>query len=200
MVSVNKIVDNFIEECRDNTLKELSYYQEKDTLRKAVESASWAEDPDGETHPHQQRPSQLNSKTFQEIEKILLENLDELRSCSSFKELIETVESKIGDIGGVGPLMLYDTSQRIGAYLDIMPEKVFLHRGTKEGAEALGFDSGRDSISPEELPEPFQKLEPYEIEDCLCLYHEHLEGEKELEGTEGCRSSDSSEKSSKGCR
>jgi len=73
-----------------------------------------------------------------------------------------------------GELTVYDTALRIGAYLRIEPEKVFLHRGTRDGAKALGFKGGKRSIRLDELPKAFHGLKPYQIEDCLCIYAKAL--------------------------
>ena len=65
---------------------------------------------------------------------------------------------------------VYDTAFRIGAKLNKLPTKVYLHTGTREGAKALGFDGKVKSIGVYELQPEFQKLEPYEIEDILCIF------------------------------
>jgi len=67
-------------------------------------------------------------------------------------------------------LTVYDTAQRLGAYMGKEPEVVFLHRGTRVGARALGFAGSLLFILPSKLPGEFRKLNPSEIEDCLCIY------------------------------
>lgn len=53
---------------------------------------------------------------------------------------------------------------------------MFLHAGTRTGARALGLDTSRQAISPDELPKAFRKLNPREIEDVLCIYKDQLAG------------------------
>ena len=59
-----------------------------------------------------------------------------------------------------------------------MPEKVYLHADTRAGAKALGISGKEKSIEPNRLPAEFQELEPYEIEDVLCIFKHILEKEK----------------------
>ena len=99
-------------------------------------------------------------------------------SAATFGELYDLVRATIESVHGIGELMVYDTATRLGAHLDLMPDRVYLHAGTRAGAEVLGF-SGRDTIRSKELPAPLQQLEPYELEDCLCIYKEHLDGRLE---------------------
>jgi len=51
----------------------------------------------------------------------------------NFDELYELIEKLVGNINGTGELYIYDTSLRIGAKLGIEPNKIYLHRGTREG-------------------------------------------------------------------
>jgi hypothetical protein len=75
---------------------------------------------------------------------------------------------------GIGALTVYDISHRIGAYFGKAPERVYVHAGVRVGARALGI--GGDSFDPKILPKPFARLEPSEVEDCLCIYKEELRG------------------------
>jgi len=104
----------------------------------------------------------------------LLEAVEELRKSRNFEELIKVVERKIGGIKGIGALTVYDTAHRIGAYLGVEPERVYLHAGTREGAKVLGLQWRERTIDLEELPKPLQQLRPYEVEDLLCLYRQEL--------------------------
>ena len=61
---------------------------------------------------------------------------------------------------------------------DLLPTRVYLHRGTMSGAGALGIDRSCPVISVSELPEPFADLKPHEIEDCLCMFKGLLSGRK----------------------
>jgi hypothetical protein len=59
-------------------------------------------------------------------------------NCSSFDELFQMVDNAIGGIHGIGPLTVYDTACRIGEYLNLKPEKIYLHAGTRAAKYAPG--------------------------------------------------------------
>jgi hypothetical protein len=97
-----------------------------------------------------------------------------LRRTTTFAEL-QDVLARAGDsIHGIGPLTVYDTATRIGAYLRLHPDRVFLHAGTRDGAKALGVSRGRTSVPISDLPAAFHQLTPAQAEDCLCIYEQQL--------------------------
>jgi hypothetical protein len=51
---------------------------------------------------------------------------------------------------------------------------VYLHAGTRDGAEVLGFGRRRRTIELHELPAPLRGLSAREIEDLLCIYKSWL--------------------------
>jgi hypothetical protein len=64
--------------------------------------------------------------------------------------------------------------------LNILPEKVYLHSGTRCGAKNLGLNFKAKALEVDELPEEFKELQPYEIEDALCIFcHDFLNPEDE---------------------
>jgi hypothetical protein len=141
------------------------------SYEKIAEVVGHAKLPSGKRHPHQRR---LKSEVLQEVHNALLDAESRMESCSSFEELLDTVRETIGDIWGVGELMVYDSASRLGAYFGLEPEAVYLHRGTREGAEAIGIDPDRKKVEVSELPEPLQNLQPHELEDCLCIYKDEF--------------------------
>ncbi len=98
----------------------------------------------------------------------------DLGSCRSFDDLHSLVDSLIREIRMVGALVVYDVSHRIGAHLELEPERVYLHAGTRKGTRALGLGRGRDALDLAELPGEFGRLTPAEAEDCLCIYKEAI--------------------------
>ena len=167
--SLDQIVQRHISEHRPRAARELRYYKLQRSLEKAIEVAVLARMPSGKRHPHQRR---IPGRVL-EVAKEQLFSAD-LERCDSFAKLFATVEEAIRPIHGIGELAVYDTAQRIGAYLGLMPERVYLHAGTREGAKALGVDVRRKTVAVDELPEPLRALEAYEIEDCLCIYKAEL--------------------------
>jgi hypothetical protein len=87
----------------------------------------------------------------------------------------------LGRVRGLGELYCYDTALRIGAKLELLPQMVFLHRGTRDGARALGHTDYRSAnIDPHTLPRELHQLHPYEIEDFLCIFKDCLHSPKRL--------------------
>lgn len=117
--------------------------------------------------PHQWR---LTQDSLQNATDKLFDAIRRIQSCRSFDKLIEIVESTAGTVDGIGELYVYDTALRIGAHLRICPNEVFLHRGTRDGARALGLNVRRRSIPLAELPREFRKLPAREVEHILCIY------------------------------
>jgi hypothetical protein len=50
--------------------------------------------------------------------------------------------------------------------LNLFPDKVYLHAGTRLGARALGLRTAA-TLKMSELPKEFRALKPHEIEDVL---------------------------------
>ena len=73
-----------------------------------------------------------------------------------------------------GKLASYDTSLRIGAHRGLWPRWVYLHTGTRTGAKALNLDISGVSLEVSDLPGPLRRLQPYEVEDFLCIYKQNL--------------------------
>ena len=97
----------------------------------------------------------------------------------NFQELISAVDDAIGSIKGTGELTVYDVACRVGANLGLRPERVYLHSGTRKGAEKLlehlkrtgqtpNFNVKDEVIDVERFPPEFHKLLADEIENCLC--------------------------------
>jgi hypothetical protein len=165
--SLEQIALDYIERHRPNAVRELRYYQIQPSLEKAIEIATLAKMPSGKRHPHQRR---IPASTLVKAKDRLLEARTDLQTCHSFEELINIVNREISPIKGIGRLTVYDTAHRLGAFLGLEPQKVYLHAGTRDGARALGLDHRQEAIEPEDLPLPWQSLKPYEVEDCLCMY------------------------------
>ena len=86
--------------------------------------------------------------------------------------LIRTVEEC--SVSGFGVLAVYDTSLRLGSWLDALPTMVYLHAGTTQGARALGLDCSQKVIQVNDFPEPLKDLEPYHVENFLCIYKKKI--------------------------
>ena len=182
---VRRAVSDYIAHHRDDAAAELNFYRAMPIFRRVIKAASLARTVDGGKHPHQWR---IPWDVLREFGRCLSSREQDLREALSFDELHQVVREAGDRIPGIGVLAVYDTALRIGGKRDLLPTRVYLHRGTMDGAAALGIDRGFPVISVSELPEPFEKLEPHEIEDCLCIFKELLSGEKLLR-PRGCRCS-----------
>jgi hypothetical protein len=168
--SLSTIVRAYRMRSRARAIEEYESFRKERSLRAAVERAALAQRPDGKRYDHQRR---LSAATLHQVRRVLLET--SLRHLGSFHELHAAIRDSISPIRGVGELMVYDTAVRIGAWLQLKPEHVYLHAGTRAGARALGLRWREPFVRFGSLPAPLQSLEPLEVEDCLCIYKEQLE-------------------------
>jgi hypothetical protein len=75
-----------------------------------------------------------------------------------------------------GELTVYDTSLRLGVYLDLWPKRVYLHAGTKKGCKALGVTTNGKTAEIESLPAAIRTLDAYHAEKFLCIFKDRFAG------------------------
>jgi len=169
------IAADYVRRVRPQAERELDHYRLAKTDAEAVSEAARcvSVDADGRSrrHPHQRR---IPARAINEAERRLNRSVHRLRAARNFADLHDLVESMIGGIHMVGELTVYDVSLRVGARFGLAPAEVYLHRGTREGAVALGLNGRRNTIRVDELPVEFRVLQPRELEDLLCIYKEQL--------------------------
>jgi hypothetical protein len=162
----SEIVSDYIRRYRRHARAELDEYQKLPSLRQAIRHASLCHRlPSLKRHPHQYR---IQQHVLLAAERELHRSQYRLARAGSFKTLHTEIERRIGGLHGIGPLTVYDIAHRIGSFLRLKPEHVYLHSGTGIGARLLGF-TGK-TLDPRSLPSAFSRLTPDEIEDCLCIY------------------------------
>lgn len=167
--SYRAVVNAYLKRCLKRHLRERKQFEEATDYDTALKDAALCLMRNGKRHPHQRR---IPGRVLKSAHQLLKQH--DLESCESFAELHSEIEQAIGPVQGIGELAIYDISERIGAYLGLRPEKVYLHAGVRVGARALGLGRGRDEIELEEFPKPFHKLDAAQIEDCLCIYKDEL--------------------------
>jgi hypothetical protein len=69
---------------------------------------------------------------------------DVLADAADFRRLHDLVEDAILPIPGIGELTVYDVAHRIGTRQGVAPAEVYVHRGVRKGARALGFRGRKD--------------------------------------------------------
>lgn len=170
LATLEDVVSDYISDHRPRVTREMNYYAGQPSLEAAINVAGLARLND-KRHAHQRR---IPAAVLQHATDRLLQAADELQGCQTFDELFHLVEAVIRPIERIGEMAVYDAALRLGAYLKLAPELVYIHMGTRAGLKNLGLYHGQTAISPAELPEAFRRLEPREIEDCLCIYKDHL--------------------------
>ncbi len=149
--------------------EEAAWYRGQPGLRAAIDVAARSVKADGKRHGHQTR---IPGATLEEAAR-RLQGVDP-NACLTFHELWETVDRTIGGLHRVGELLVYDAAHRIGLFLGLEPERVYLHRGARVGAQALGLGKGRAWLDIDDLPAPLRVLSASDLENVLCIYKDDL--------------------------
>jgi hypothetical protein len=149
-----------------SAIRELGYFRNLPDLNTCIQNAALAKNYKGKRYRHQSR---ISKKTLSIAKDTLLNNKEQIKEMDNFDKLFALIDNLLKPVNGIGPLYIYDTSLRIGSFLGYLPEKVYLHADTSTGARKLGFKNP-DSIEMSEFTNEFQYLEPFEVEDILCIY------------------------------
>ncbi len=168
-MTLDEIVNDYIREYRDHARKEMRFFEIQRSPSEAIRKAALCEMPSGKRHPHQRR---IPRALLEQVEALLQGIGRKLARATSFDDLHQAVEDEVGSLKGIGALTVYDIAQRIGSHFRKAPERVYLHAGTRTGAQTFGISG--DSFDPKVLPKPLSRLAPSEIEDCLCIYKDEL--------------------------
>lgn len=141
------------------------------SIEEAIHFAVLSEDKAGKKHSHQYRLVRKAMITFEEKALLIKEKLVKADDFHVLYKLLKNLEVKSK---GIGEMLTYDAAERIGQYLKLTPQKVYLHAGTRVGAEKLLGKINAEYIKKEQLPEPLgnSTLSCSEIEDILCMYHD----------------------------
>lgn len=144
-------------------------YYETLTLKEAIQKAAEGKNSKGKTHSHQYR---VGAEIGGLGASNLLLQIELISQCKTFEELFAITEDVKKDIYRLGDLWSYDTALRIGFNLKLYPKNVHVQRGVVKGVKKLFKDQSKMKF-PIELkyfsPE-FQELQPYEIENFLCIW------------------------------
>jgi hypothetical protein len=188
---------------REEELKEHERFRRIASLGEAIKIAGLSRDEKGNLYSHQWKPGGRWPQKLEIAARALAakSNADLLRQCSTFAKLHMAVGIIVNEMAGAfedSPLYVYDVSVRIVAHLGrdlpgtspatnpYWPDRVYLHRGTREGAQVLQeykvlIISG-DTLEMSDLPTELQQLDPWEVESILCDYADdiRLMGERGL--------------------
>ena len=170
-MTYDEIVNNYILRYRKVARQEMRDFESESSLSAAIRRAALCQLRNGKRHPHQRR---IPRRVLEQVEMRLLKIEPRFAKATDFAAIHRSVDQKVGGLKGIGALTVYDISHRIGAYLGKSPKHVYLHAGTRIGAQVFGIES--DFFEPGILPNSFSRLTPGEVEDCLCIYKDDLKG------------------------
>jgi hypothetical protein len=137
---------------RPRSLDELKFFQTMPSLELAVHNAALATDERGKRFGHQCR---IPASALRRAKAVLSARIGEVTNSTSFHDLHAFLKQALGDVRGLGELYFYDTALRLGSFLGFAPEFVYLHRGTRAGARALGLDTSSEYLTLVQLPARF---------------------------------------------
>jgi hypothetical protein len=150
---------------------------QQNTIEEAIYVAAVARNHEQKKNKHQWRLKNIDLEKFAVA---LVDKADDIKQSTSFDELLAKIE--LYKTHGIGTLTVYDTAERIGVFMNIFPDKIYLHAGVKVGAEKiLGRKLQEKYILKEHLPRLFQQSDLHcgAIEDILCLYKDVFDDENE---------------------
>ena len=125
--------------------------------------------PNGKMHGHQYR---VGEQKLSEGLQICQSHNRQPDSFNDFHDIYCWIESITKDVKRIGSLTTYDVARRLGAWLDLKPQKVYLHAGAMRGARKLGIQG--DMVSLDNFPSEIQKLGATHAENFLCIYKDYL--------------------------
>ncbi len=103
----------------------------------------------------------------------LIKRMNDILKARSFDEIYQIVTDC--KVKGFGELSIYDTALRISSHLNIEPDKVYLHAGSRKGAELLeqkGYievgSSKKKFLKIEDLPKPLQNQKADDTQHFFC--------------------------------
>ncbi|UGS21837.1 hypothetical protein [Flavobacterium cyclinae] len=139
-------------------------------LKETIEKAAKAIDPtnDNKMFSHQRR---VGYKVAYSGYESLKERENDLRNCRSFEEILEITNEVSKQIFRLGQLWSYDTALRIGFQKKVYPKNVYLQAGVLKGYKKIFNRNPKDRFEEKnKFPKELQILEPYEIENFLCIW------------------------------
>lgn len=148
-----------------------------DTFIEALHRAVMSRGEDGKKWHHQGRVWDWNLVVY---EVNLWKARDRVLECGesgAFWELYIVCKQAAAETNGIGIVTTYDVAARIGAWLGLEPEHLYVHAGVTEGARALGITWSRGTwcVDRERLPEFFQDKNLDIVESFLCGYRSEIE-------------------------
>jgi hypothetical protein len=152
----------------------ISFCLKQKSLADAIKIAVLSRDIDNKKHKHQYRIENTQLQIFcKKISSIEYK----IQYVKNFEDLLNLIIKE--KTSGIGPLALYDIALRIGYYIKIKPDLIYLHSGAKTGAINLfGRKIKNNYLTKDEFVDKvddFKNFSCEEIEAFLCI---HCNGKK----------------------
>jgi hypothetical protein len=164
------IIKHYHENFKEKIDLQMDFCLAQTTLNEAIVVAAKAIDATGKVHFHQRRIAKI------ELEKFAIRiagKEDKILAINTFEGLYKLIDAEANR--EISELTVYDTALRIGNFLKIYPEKIYLQTGTKAGAEVLLGNLGdRRTLKIEDFPEAFQNESLKDLEEILYEYKGQL--------------------------
>jgi hypothetical protein len=176
---LTKLVERYCtcEKFKPRFVAKIDAFRNLRSFNAAVGIAAKGEEVDGTKNRHLwQLWFPKNQKYLDDAVKILVGNLDQLKRCKNFDELYQILTGLIVGIPYTRKVYCYDVALRIGAANEFLPEKIYLpSTPVRNAADKLEMVRNADeTIDVGALRFPLRKLEPYEVEDFLCIFTKYL--------------------------
>lgn len=166
--SLQGIIDDYQTNYGCRVREEARYFGDKRlSIEEAVRRAARSELKGGHIHDHQRRPGR---KVMQRCVTALAGHDEIFTEPRNFAAVHASVERILAPVEGAGELIVYDIAERIGWRLGLEPDEVYLHRGTREGAQMLRPQLRGKTANVTDLPPELGQLSPAHIENLLCIY------------------------------
>ena len=169
--NLGSLVADFREHYKPDSAQQLRFFRTMPSMGLAIHHVAMAIDGNDRCFDHQfhiVQPARRRAKT------VLTQSEARILACRSFHELHSLFVELLSPIKGLGEMYIYDASLRMGAYVKLRPDFVYLHRGTRWGAKALGLNVRRPYIEKRELPGVLHTLSADDLESFLCIYWHQL--------------------------
>jgi hypothetical protein len=173
---------------RKKTDQVIEYCREADTFTLAVQRAVESRDAMGKHHNHQSKVDitarRLFGKKIVTRTKLGMIPVDDF---DDFHDALDEIKPY-----GIGPVTVYDVAVRVGAYLGIEPQSVYMHAGVRQGMKSLLYaiynrdghkalrllvlsDYREPHVAVKNFPKPLNRMKADDVEDILCTYREVFE-------------------------
>lgn len=190
LISLEAVVDDWImrfgakgpERHRRDTVTE--YCATANTLEQAITRACASRAANGKMHNHQSRVKEADRSEF--AKQIILAFKKEPKEWDTRRKAFVPMQTfdALHDLcdlvkpPGIGPVTTYDVATRIGAYMKLEVQSLYLHAGVKEGwclLYGVKKPTYELRIPRAELPKELRRIPTDEVEDMLCAYREILQ-------------------------